>query len=175
MKTNIIIFCSLIISLNSLSISKTDRFNTILTLHKNDSIPAPVNIEPSNGQYITDTIVNLLWYSTHPKHVYEIVYADNILFEPCYRKASKDTITTINLNIFQNKTVYWKVRAFKSLKKYSNWSDVSVFHCFEEPVPLIKEKIIAPGCRGNCSQCPNYPCGKSRREPYKQVKMINKE
>lgn len=136
----------------------------------NDVIEAPVLLQPSLHQYVADSTINLMWSSTHPNHVYEIYLADNAAFQNGIRKASIDTILTFDLLTFKNKTVFWKVRAFKNKKHFSVWSDVSSFYYLTDIQPVDTQIINSRSCHGNCANCPN-PCG--RKRSYEESPDLN--
>jgi len=133
------------------------------------NINAPILLQPAPNQYIPDTTCTLVWNTTHPKHVYEVFISTDCEFASRERFASFDTTIVYNLSKQMNKTIYWKVRAYKNKKTFSRWSEVSYFHCGLQPA----DNLIAPppgGCRGNCGSC-THPCG--RRKQYEYIKPLN--
>jgi hypothetical protein len=116
----------------------------------------PVQVSPVYGAYLQKGEVQFTWTRTGKKNVYELMTARNPDFSDGVRYACSDTTFRINFTE-DNAAIYWKVRAFKNKKTFSEWSSVFTFYVGIQPV-----EINNVGCNHDCAHC-KHPCG--RRAP----------
>lgn len=124
-------------------------------------VTPPEIFSPTPNSIIEDEC-SFLWTMPGDNLVYELWVSDNINFNNCERYVTRDTYYNCSLGKATNQYKYAKVRAWRSIYSYSEWSTVIVISHSEIAVPV---DIIGPsGCSGNCANCPN-PCGGRRRVP----------
>jgi hypothetical protein len=116
-------------------------------------IASPVLLGPASGAAVTNDTNVFYWSSSGKKIVYEIIFSSDAGFSNPSRFAVKDTFFKMAFPLYG--TYFWKVRAFKSKKSFSEWSVTNQIYV-GQPV-----KYISPGCHGNCSNC-SHPCGRRR-------------
>lgn len=126
----------------------------LLTEFSSAQILPPVILSPVSGSDIGNDTCFFSWSSSGKKIVYEIIFSADAGFSDPERFAVKDTFFAKTFP--KNGCYFWKVRAFKSKKNFSEWSGTSQLYVGQVPV-----KYISPGCQGNCANCP-HPCGRRR-------------
>ncbi len=119
----------------------------------------PMQVTPLSGAYFNKGEVQFTWTRTGKKHVYELMTAKNPDFSDGIRYACTDTTFKINFNE-DNTVIYWKVRAFKNKKTFSEWSPAFTFYVGLQPV-----QINTGGCNRDCAHC-KHPCGRRRAPDY---------
>ena len=124
----------------------------------------PMLISPVSGTSLNVGEVKFTWTRTGKKHVYEIMTAKNPDFSDGIRSASIDTVF-VQTFTEEPVVIYWKVRAFKNKKTYSEWSAASVFYIGLQPA------VLNPvGCNRDCGNC-KHPCGR-RRMPNEDIIIL---
>lgn len=118
-------------------------------------IPAPIS--PTSGTYFLGDTLLFQWMHQGENTEYEIMFSTVFDFSINETEIVSDTTYKKYMGHLQSGQLYWKVRAKKDKKTYSQWSYISVINIGEQ-VPV---DIIRGGCRGNCGSCPN-PCGRRR-------------
>ena len=125
----------------------------------------PMLFSPVSGVSIQKGEIQFEWYRTDRKHVYEIMIARKPDFSDGKRFACKDTVFKHLIND-ENIAVYWKVRAFKNKKTYSEWSSIYMFY-----VGLQPAIINSGGCNRDCSHC-KHPCGRRPPPDYDKIRPV---
>jgi len=141
--------------------SNSNKENIPFAFHTDEEIiPAPIIVYPYNNSYC-DSVCTFKWTSSGKNLKYELLIADNISFYNSNVVIAKDTSVVYKFESKTVKVLYCKVRAWKSAKLFSNWSNTVTFTnnlSFElKNTDLIKSS----GCKGNCGSC-NHPCGKRK-------------
>jgi hypothetical protein len=126
-----------------------------LGLKSEKIIEPPIPILPYNETIITKGDVTFSWTETNKKHIYEIIISQDIDFTNPLRYSTSDTTIVIPITYISG-DFYWKVRAFKNKKNYSDWSLTFCCHLYENQQQ--DNSILAPcgrigGCRGCMSPC----------------------
>lgn len=125
----------------------------------------PMLFSPVSGVSMQKGEIKLEWYRTDRKHVYEIMIARKPDFSDGERFACKDTVFTHVFND-ENIAIYWKVRAFKTKKVYSEWSAPFMFY-----VGLQPAIIHSGGCNRDCGNC-KHPCGRRPPPDYDKISPL---
>jgi len=122
-----------------------------LGLQNEVKIEPPKLLFPENESYINSGDITFGWTKTDKKHVYEIIISQDIEFTNPQRFSCSDTTILVPLT-YTSGNLYWKVRAFKNDKKYSDWSET--YHCYINDANQIKTNIMSPcGRIGGCAGC----------------------